>query len=481
MGGGGWVVSDPLLSSYCCSLLFVVVRCCSLWVGCGLVVSSVTTRALACAVSRVDAALAVLHKKNNNDNNNNDRHPNDFNDTDSSDDDGGIFDGGGGEGSNKDNLMEYEMKKHQVEIMRLYPDSVCNHVWRGCYHSKTGVWREGLLHSTLSRIQNDRFGAHGIHFKHSHSQKWLVLDGSPRQHNSDGGSPSWYDDVASLFRFNADAKTSSWSNCLGTTLHANGQLRIILETDTLKHLSPAQLHLPLVHCNTTGLEWQDIVTAWLRNIRVSHPSLRRVMGELTGMLSLLLPSTVQWMSSSVSFSSSCPVGGCGLASCSSCVTPITTTKNPITAEDLHPKEEEEVDALVACRFVTNFLHFLNMALSPFCPLKGRTLSRRVAEEAKRTQKQASLSLITRMKQPLAEEWDPLMCRKHVQGLCLSTFMASTAVFVESTHHEELCGHLTSLIQRRESTGGGGGGGGSPHGQDMGNRIDQSWRPRWLDR
>ena len=77
-----------------------------------------------------------------------------------------------------DKEYEHEVRRHQVEITRLFPNSVSLTEWRGCVHSKTGIWRDGLLKETLKRIQNDRFGPRGIHFKHSRSQRWLVIDGN---------------------------------------------------------------------------------------------------------------------------------------------------------------------------------------------------------------------------------------------------------------------------------------------------------------
>ena len=401
---------------------------------------SVVTRALASAMSRVDAAIFLREKSGGSGNgmsnkskkNLQSQHDNSDTDTDS--------DHEAEKAANIDLALNHEARRQEVEIVRLNPNSVERHEWRGCYHPLTGMWRDGLMKTTLRRLQEDRFGPRGLHFKHSHSQRWLVLDGATS--SSTTMSSNWFDDILPLLRYGGDGRTSPWTDCRGGTIVSNSQLRVIVETDSLDHLSPSQLPLSVVHCSATGIEWQALVTAWLVELRVSHPSLRRSLGELTGMLALLLPMLIKYL-------------------------------------------QEEYYAhsnTAATRFVSNLLRHLESSLTSFRPLSGNQLSRRVEREAKRLKRQASLSLITAMKKPVAEEWDMPTSRKHVQGICLSTVLSTVAVYFSSDLHPEISERIEKTIRTRsehDNTGVSGRIQKYQHHQNLQNE-DNSWRAKWME-
>ena len=431
------------------------------------------TKVLADAISRVDATVVLNISATNKGNGNNSSNKNSSL-TDRSSATHGVEHGVEGEDADKgsdtdsdeeegnysatvDKEYEHEVRKHQVEITRLFPNSVSLTEWRGCVHSKTGIWRDGLLKETLKRIQNDRFGPRGIHFKHSRSQRWLVIDGNNQSSSSSSmsSSSSWFDDLNSLLLYNMDGKTSNWSDSTGAVISSNARLRVILETDSLIHLTPGQLSsLPIVRCSSTGMEWQALITGWLRKIRMTHPAIRRVLNELTGTLALLLPSLMAWIADLGT------VDGCSS----------TTTMSSAT--------------MTSFRFVTNVLKHLEIALSPFCPLKGRQLSRRVQLEAKKRKKQVSLSLITLMKQPIASEWTTANCQKHVQGITTSTILACASVFFDSSLHKELSNKINNIMKLRKTVnaksstrGNQNAHGKARHAQDMGHDEHQH---RWLE-
>ena len=374
-----------------------------------------------------------------------------FDDSDDSDDDNKKVNA---------NLSAYSVQRGErdrmlmdvaVETDFLYPAAVPENIWRGCINPDTGRWRDGLLKSVLERASRGRCGLGGMRFKHSSANSWVVFDcgGSSLSHQSGG----WIEDLTSAISVHDPmGMDSTWADCSGASVHIHDRTRFIIETDSVHATPPAIVaSLPVIVISGSGSrsQWHMRVTSWLQSTKISLPAVRRVFDELTGMLSLLLPSLLPWI-------------------CEHARAFGNTAMSTI-----------DVDSASAMRFVDDLLSHLNYSLSPFQPLKGKLLALRVEAEAAKRNRAASLSLVKEMKKPLSLSWSTDECRQNIQGIILSSFINVVASFLKSSYHAKFSDKLVHVLERRSAT--------SSVQHDVHNETHSKdvstdtsgWRPQWM--